>query len=254
MPTTWYDAPLWQDYTWSPTTPQLHSGVDLGMPTGTPLTALLPGLVVSAGMEPWGGQVNIQSDWPGIGPIIVSYLHASKLLVRAGDTVKPGQMIALSGVSPAAYSVGGRPNAHLHFEVSRGTVAPYMGHRGPSNPIDPKFLIQAAQSGTLGHVAPVGAVGAVTQSAVGVAQTAKHAPGFFPVIQAIDRAERISGLDPLHPAGSVLDNARAILIRGIVVGLGVVILLLVIWNLIRGPVSAGVDVAAKAAPAVLAMA
>src|SRR5690348_10614789 len=118
MPTVWYEAPIWQDFTWSPTTPQLHSGIDLGMPSGTPLTALLDGRVVSAGMMPWGGQVNIQSAWPGIGPIIVSYLHCSRLLVSARQTVKAGQMVALSGVSPAAFSVGGKPNAHLHFEIS----------------------------------------------------------------------------------------------------------------------------------------
>jgi murein DD-endopeptidase MepM/ murein hydrolase activator NlpD len=48
------------------------------------------------------------------------YGHASRLLVRDGDDVRAGQVIALSGSS-------GRSTApHLHFEIRRGgrTVDP----------------------------------------------------------------------------------------------------------------------------------
>lgn len=142
MASPWYAYGVTQGFHWTPATPKAHSGIDLGMPLGTPLTALLPGTIISAGMEPWGGQVNIQSSWPGIGPIVVSYLHASKLLAGAGASVKPGQIVALSGEPPSP-QYGNGP--HCHFEVSTGTQPPYMGHVGPSSPIDGGFLLDYAK-------------------------------------------------------------------------------------------------------------
>jgi murein DD-endopeptidase MepM/ murein hydrolase activator NlpD len=48
------------------------------------------------------------------GGLFTRYGHASKLLVKAGDTVKKGDVIMLVG------STGHSTGPHLHFEVMTG--------------------------------------------------------------------------------------------------------------------------------------
>ena len=58
------------------------------------------------------------------GDLLTAYAHNSSLLVREGDKVRAGQMIARVGQT-------GRASApHLHFEVRRGQI--------PQNPL--RFL------------------------------------------------------------------------------------------------------------------
>lgn len=241
----WFNRPVWQGFLYSPSNPSGHSGIDLGMPVGTPLTALLPGTVISENEHlPWGGQLNIQSDYPGVGQIVVTYLHNSKHAKKAGDVVKAGQIVAYSGEPPSPqYGKG----AHCHFEVSRGNQPPYMGHNGPSNPIDPTFLLQAAQDGTLGKVTPPAVLGAALSGAASIQGTTRHVPGFLPIVHAIDSAETLQGIDPTNVFGSALGNFRAVAVRGVVVGIGVVLMLLVIFNLLRGVQETLQPVAADAA-------
>ena len=244
----WFNAPVWQGFLYSPSNPSGHSGVDLGMPIGTPLTALIPGTVISENEHlPWGGQINIQSDYPGVGQIVISYLHTSKNTKKAGDVVKAGQIVAYSGEPTAQYSLNGKPVPHLHFEVSRGNQPPYMGHNGPSNPIDPTFLLEAAQNGTLGKVTPPAALTAALSGAASVQSSTRHVPGFLPIVSAVDRAEALQPIDAGNVFGSALGNFRAVAVRGVVVGIGVVLMLLVVFNLLRGVQETLQPVAADAA-------
>lgn len=87
-----------------------HPGIDFWVPVGTPLLAIAYGLVVYAGPSsaaPFGGSP------PMIvivryGNLYAIYGHSSQVNVRAGQQVRPGEVVALSGDY-------GRP--HLHFEV-----------------------------------------------------------------------------------------------------------------------------------------
>lgn len=88
-----------------------HAGLDFAAERGTPITAAAGGTVSFAGFKPDFGWV-VEIDH-GNG-LATRYAHASKLLVRAGSVVLPGDRIALVGSS------GRSTGPHLHFELLRG--------------------------------------------------------------------------------------------------------------------------------------
>lgn len=90
--------------------PDVHKGVDLAVPVGTPVTAIKSGTVEFAGeMRGYGLVVMLRH-----GPTVRSvYAHLSRLDVRKGDRVDGRQVIGLSGQS------GNASGPHLHFEVQR---------------------------------------------------------------------------------------------------------------------------------------
>lgn len=89
-----------------------HTGVDIAGPIGTAIYAADDGVVALSGWNS-GGYGNMVLIDHG-GGIYTRYGHASKLLVRAGDAVKRGDVIALIG------STGHSTGPHLHFEVMTG--------------------------------------------------------------------------------------------------------------------------------------
>jgi len=85
-----------------------HSGQDFSAPTGSSIHAAAGGRVIVADRNPsYGNRVEIDH---GNG-LVTHYAHASKLLVKVGDVVLPGQEIAKVG------STGRSTGPHLHFEV-----------------------------------------------------------------------------------------------------------------------------------------
>lgn len=85
-----------------------HNGVDLAAHEGTEIRAVAEGVVKrSGGLGGYGNSIEIDH---GNGLTTV-YAHASDLLVRDGDRVTPGQLIARVGHS------GRATGSHLHFEV-----------------------------------------------------------------------------------------------------------------------------------------
>ena len=86
---------------------RLHAGVDMPVPTGTPIRAAGPGRVVSAGWD--GGYGN--SVFIDHGPASTRSAHLSSMRVRAGQRVTRGQVIGYSG------DTGSSTSPHLHFEV-----------------------------------------------------------------------------------------------------------------------------------------
>jgi murein DD-endopeptidase MepM/ murein hydrolase activator NlpD len=90
--------------------PDVHKGVDLAAPVGTPVTAIKSGKVEFAGEMRGYGQVVILSHGSTVRSV---YAHLSKISVHQGDRVKGRQVIALSGQS------GNASGPHLHFEVQR---------------------------------------------------------------------------------------------------------------------------------------
>lgn len=101
---------------------RFHSGVDFGTPLGTPILAVLDGVVVTAGPGGGYGNVVIIKHANNLSTV---YGHLSKVLVKPGDFVKQGQTIALSG------NTGVSTGPHLHFEVRENgrpvDPMPYLG-------------------------------------------------------------------------------------------------------------------------------
>lgn len=85
-----------------------HRGVDIAAPEGTPIYALRDGVVRSAGERGGYGQAVELDHGQAISTL---YAHASELLVKPGEHVTQGQVIARVGES------GRATGAHLHFEM-----------------------------------------------------------------------------------------------------------------------------------------
>ena len=86
-----------------------HTGMDLAVPTGTPVRAALPGPVTVSQYNAGGYGYYVMIDH-GNG-LSTLYGHNSRLLAQVGQTVEAGDIIALSG------STGRSTGPHLHFEV-----------------------------------------------------------------------------------------------------------------------------------------
>jgi len=87
---------------------KLHAGIDLASPEGTPYKAVHAGEVTAAGYKGGYGYAITIKHSDGTEMI---YAHSRRLLVKAGDTVKAGQVIG--EVGNTGYSYG----THLHLEV-----------------------------------------------------------------------------------------------------------------------------------------
>lgn len=85
-----------------------HTGIDLPTPQGTPVKAVQEGVVLYVGWETGYGYTVVLEHFGGFK---TRYAHASKLLVKKGQTVKEGETIMLSG------NTGNSTGPHLHFEV-----------------------------------------------------------------------------------------------------------------------------------------
>jgi murein DD-endopeptidase MepM/ murein hydrolase activator NlpD len=87
---------------------KLHPGIDLAAEEGTPYKAVHAGVVTSAGYDGgYGYSITIKQD----DDIAIIYAHSRRLLVKAGDRVKAGQVIG--EVGNTGYSYG----THLHIET-----------------------------------------------------------------------------------------------------------------------------------------
>ena len=102
-------------------TRKLHSGLDVGAPTGTPIAATSGGEVIFSGVRGGYGNAVIIDHGGGITSL---YGHMSKLGVSKGETVDRGDIVGLVG------STGTATGPHLHFEIRVGGTAvdpaPYL--------------------------------------------------------------------------------------------------------------------------------
>ena len=85
-----------------------HSGIDIGVSTGTSVKASADGKVTFSGTSGAYGKLIIIEHSKTMSTY---YAHNSSLLVSVGDTVTQGQQIALSGAT------GNVTGPHVHFEV-----------------------------------------------------------------------------------------------------------------------------------------
>ena len=91
-------------YRWGST----HTGIDIGVPSGTSIKAASGGTVTFSGWKGSLGQLVVISHGNGIQTY---YGHCSKLLVSAGQQISQGQVIAKAG------STGRSTGPHVHFEI-----------------------------------------------------------------------------------------------------------------------------------------
>lgn len=101
-----YDVPSWASSN--------HGGIDIAVYTGTPVKATRGGVVIAptGWYMGYGYAVIIQHD----SGYVSLYGHLSKILVKRGQRVEQGDIIARSG------STGNSTGPHLHFEIRLNDV------------------------------------------------------------------------------------------------------------------------------------
>jgi murein DD-endopeptidase MepM/ murein hydrolase activator NlpD len=104
---------------------QQNDGINIALPENTPVKAAEDGVVAYAGNElkGYGNLVLVRHP----NGYVTAYAHAKELLVKRGDQVKRGQVIARSG------QTGNVNTPQLHFEIRKG-----------SSPLDPTRFLNGA--------------------------------------------------------------------------------------------------------------
>jgi murein DD-endopeptidase MepM/ murein hydrolase activator NlpD len=105
---------------------QLHAGLDLVAPPGTPIFATGDGQVRRAGVA--GGYGNMVEIQHGEG-LVTRYGHMDTIAVAVGQAVTAGTVIGTLGTT------GDSTGPHVHYEIRRG-----------DQPVDPMPFLEAGQS------------------------------------------------------------------------------------------------------------
>jgi murein DD-endopeptidase MepM/ murein hydrolase activator NlpD len=102
-----------------------NDGINLAVPEGTPIKSAEDGVVAYAGSElkGYGNLVLVRHP----NGFVTAYAHASDILVKRGETVKRGQVIAHAG------QTGNVTSPQLHFEIRKGAT-----------PVDPAQYLSGA--------------------------------------------------------------------------------------------------------------
>lgn len=103
-----------------------HKGIDYSAKLGTPIYAAHDGKVVASG-RPWSGYGNVVAIDSHHG-LLTLYAHCNRLFVRAGQSVKRGQLIAEVGAT------GRTTGPHLHFETR------LLSKKGYDRVVDPALF------------------------------------------------------------------------------------------------------------------
>lgn len=270
MPKAWYSYGISQGFGVNG-----EKGVDLATPFHTPITALYAGQVRWAGRTQWacgssGGEVTIVCNVPGHGVLTSYYLHLDQANVKVGDTVQVGQVIGLSGgqLSGGQWPVVNCPSRgdvystgpHTEF----GFNAPWVS--GPGQNIDPTFAILQARSGSLPATSPGGSYQIATTgtgASKSIAQidptlleasmlayynltstthkTINQLTGFDGICEALDQAEQYTPMNWLNPFGSILANAKAVTIEGVITFIAAMIFIIAVTTIMLEPVISILD-------------
>jgi murein DD-endopeptidase MepM/ murein hydrolase activator NlpD len=98
---------------------EFHYGIDIAVPEGTPVQATKAGIVSFVGYDSgYGNRVEIShgDGW------LTLYGHNSRIMVKVGQPVAKGDIIALAG------NTGASTGPHIHYEVRKNGV--------PINPLN----------------------------------------------------------------------------------------------------------------------
>lgn len=149
-------APITQLFAKNPASyqPYGHTGMDFGCPVGTKIVAVEDATVRFAGWstqlpgddsaEGWAGRWYLRKDFPGIvvvlehSNVFTTYSHLDRTDLNAGDVVRKGDIIGLSG------NTGFSTGPHLHFEAlpkNPNWLNNYYGRIDPTSYITEKYKI-----------------------------------------------------------------------------------------------------------------
>ena len=103
---------------------EFHNGIDLAVPSGTSVKSPMDGIVEAVNSGGPGGNELIVKHSNGYK---TGYAHLTKALVKKGDKIQQGQLIALTG------NTGKSTGPHLHFTLTDPSGAK----------VDPQKLIYA---------------------------------------------------------------------------------------------------------------
>ena len=119
-----------------------HGGIDYAMPVGSPVLAAADGIVDQVTTQPngsrsYGHYVVLKHDG-----FYTYYAHLSKSVVKVGQEVRQGQLIAYSGGKKGAWGAGSSTGPHLHFEVRMS--------KGSKQTVDPQSIFGKIKSKVAG--------------------------------------------------------------------------------------------------------
>lgn len=100
----------------------MHNGIDIGVPTGTPVAAAAAGTVIVASYQGNCGNMVAIDHHGGLSTL---YCHLSQMFVGVGQQVQRGQAIGAAGAT------GDATGPHVHFQVMQN------GH-----PVDPMSYLR----------------------------------------------------------------------------------------------------------------
>ncbi len=125
---------------------KLHAGVDILVPTGSPVVAAGDGVVREAGwLGGYGNHIRIEHPETGYSTV---YGHLSEIGkdIRPGREVKRGQQIGLSG------NTGRSTAPHLHYEVrdeNDSPINPMLFFMPSMTPHQYREMLAEAEAGTV---------------------------------------------------------------------------------------------------------
>jgi len=119
-----------------------HGGIDYAMPVGSPVLAAADGVVDQVTTQPnssrsFGLYVVIKHEG-----FYTYYAHLSRAVVKAGQKVSQGDLIAYSGGKKGAPGSGSSTGPHLHFEVRKD--------KATKQSVDPKSIFGKIKSSVAG--------------------------------------------------------------------------------------------------------
>lgn len=112
-----------------------HTGIDYGAPTGTAIFSTANGRVHFAGWKSGYGKLMIVKHPNGYQTY---YGHCSRLLLKPGQMVEQGQVIARVGQTGVATG----PHVHYEVRVNGKPVDPNTIKKSPVTPLAPKMMAQ----------------------------------------------------------------------------------------------------------------
>ena len=119
-----------------------HGGIDYAMPVGSPVLAAADGVVDQVTTQPnssrsFGLYVVIKHEG-----FYTYYAHLSRAVVKVGQKVSQGDLIAYSGGKKGAPGSGSSTGPHLHFEVRKD--------KATKQSVDPKSIFGKIKSSIAG--------------------------------------------------------------------------------------------------------
>ena len=174
-----------------------HAGLDIAVPIGRQVVATADGVVVVAGhLNGYGNAIYINHPKTKHQS---RYAHLSKIMVKSGQQVRRGQLIALSG------NTGKSTGPHLHFEIRDG-MGTSRGTQG--RPLNPLGLMKDATTKAQVKHNKVAAKNAETKPAdmdVGVKPVATKAKtlGLPPAVEPTKLAPAVYANDKATDPGTV---------------------------------------------------